>query len=98
MTIVSWLATAIYYVLLVFTFFMWGRLIADFALVLRRDWRPRGFLLVLLNVVFSVTDPPLKFVRRVVKPVRFGGVALDFAWTVVLLAAIVAMYVALAFA
>ncbi len=98
MTIVSWLATVVYYVLLVFTFFMWGRLIADFALVLRRDWRPRGFLLVLLNIVFSVTDPPLKFVRRIVKPVRFGGVALDFAWTVVLLAAIIAMYVALAFA
>ena len=98
MSIVSWLATIIYYVLLVFTFFMWGRLIADFALVLRRDWRPRGFLLVLLNVVFTVTDPTLKFVRRIVKPVRFGAVALDFAWTVVLLAAIVGMYVALAFA
>lgn len=67
-------------------------------MVLRRDWRPRGFLLVLLNLIFSVTDPPLKFVRRLVKPVRFGGIALDFAWTVVLLAAIVGMYIALAFA
>lgn len=97
MTIVSWLATAIYYVLLIFTFFMWGRLIVDFVLVLRRDWRPRGVLLVVLNLVFSVTDPPLKLVRRVIKPVRFGAVALDFAWTVVLLGAIVGMYVALAF-
>jgi YggT family protein len=51
-----------------------------------------------MNLIFAVTDPPLKFVRRVVKPVRFGGIALDFAWTVVLLAAIVAMYIALAFA
>jgi YggT family protein len=97
-SLISWLATVIYYVLLVFTFFMWGRLIADFALVLRRGWRPRGFLLVLMNLIFTVTDPPLKFVRRVVKPVRFGGIALDFAWTVVLLAAIVAMYIALAIA
>lgn len=98
MSLISWIATVVYYVLLVFTFFMWGRLIADFVIVLRRDWRPRGFVLVLLNLIFSVTDPPLKFVRRVVKPVRFGGIALDFAWTVVLLAAIVAMYIALAFA
>lgn len=52
---------------------------------------------MLLNFVFSVTDPPLKVVRRVIKPVRFGAVALDFAWTVVLLLAIIGMYVALAF-
>jgi YggT family protein len=53
---------------------------------------------VVLNLIYGVTDPPLKFVRRVVKPVRFGGIALDFAWTVVLLVAIVGMYIALAFA
>ncbi|MFZ4078451.1 MAG: YggT family protein [Microbacteriaceae bacterium] len=97
MSIFSWLATVLYYALLIFTFFMWARLIVDFVLVLRRDWRPRGGLLVLLNFVFSVTDPPLKLVRRVIKPVRFGAVALDFAWTVVLLLAIIGMYVALAF-
>jgi len=40
-----------------------------------------------------VTDPPLKLVRRVVKPIRFGGAQLDFAWSIVLILSIVLLYV-----
>ncbi len=97
MSAVSWVATIVYYVMVVFTFLMWGRLIGDFARAFRPDWRPRGLVLVLLNIVYSVTDPPVLFVRRFVRPMRMGAVALDFSWTIVLLAAIVIMYGALAF-
>ena len=98
MSAFSWLATAIYYALLVFVFVMWGRLIADFGRALRPGWRPQGVVLVVLNLVYAITDPPIRLVRRVVKPIRFGNIALDFAWTVVLLIAIIAMYATLAFA
>ena len=83
----------VYYALVVFVICMWIRFLVDLGRSLRRDWRPRGFLLVLFSIVIGVTDPPLKLTRRVIKPVRLGAVAIDFAWTVVLLAAVVLMYI-----
>jgi YggT family protein len=98
MLIVSWLATVVYYALLAFVFMMWARLIVDFFRAVRPDWRPRSVLLILLNVVYFFTDPPIRAVRKFIKPVRAGAIALDFSWTVVLLIAIIAMYGALAVA
>jgi YggT family protein len=46
-----------------------------------------------LSIVLGITDPPLKLARRFIKPVRLGAVAIDFAWTVVLLVAVILMYV-----
>lgn len=94
MSVVGILGVILYYALLVFVFAMWGRLILDFIRAFRPGWRPNSFLLVISGVIYSLTDPPLKVVRRWVKPMSFGAVALDFGWTIVMLAAIVAMYIA----
>jgi YggT family protein len=83
----------VYYVLVAFVVCMWIRFLIDLGRSLRRDWRPRGVFLVLLSIVIGITDPPLKLTRRVIKPVRLGAVAIDFAWTVVLLVAVILMYV-----
>jgi YggT family protein len=84
---------AVYAVLTIFILVMWVRLILDFVVNFNRGWRPSGIGLVLAEVVFSITDPPIKLVRRIVPPVRFGGVALDFAWTIVMLVAILLSYI-----
>ncbi len=47
-----------------------------------RDWTPRGFLLVVGNVIFKLTDPPLRWLRKFIPPLRFGGVALDMGFLV----------------
>ena len=91
MSVLFW---AVYIALSIFILVMWVRLILDFVVNFNRGWRPSGFGLVLAEVVFTITDPPIKFVRRFVPPVRFGGVALDFSWTIVMLVAIVLSYVA----
>lgn len=88
------IGTILYYALLVFVFAMWGRLIFDFIRSMRPGWRPASIFLVLSGIIYTLTDPPLKFVRRFIKPVRIGQIALDFGWTVVMLVAIVAMYIA----
>ena len=49
-----------------------------------RSWRPSGLLLPILDVTYTITDPPLKFVRRFVPPIQLGGISLDLAWTIVL--------------
>ena len=54
------------------------------------SFRPKGLLLPVAEVIFTLTDPPLKFLRQFIKPVQFGGISLDFAWTIVVLAVVFA--------
>jgi YggT family protein len=70
----------------VYTLILWARLIIETLRQFRPDWRPRGLGLVLAEITYTLTDPPLKLVRRFVKPVRLGGAAIDFSWTIVLVA------------
>ena len=49
-------------------------------------------LLVLLEVVYSVIDPPINALRRVVKPLRIGNFALDLSFILVMILAYVALY------
>lgn len=54
------------------------------------NWRPRGPILVIFEAIYTVTDPPLNFVRRFIRPIRIGTVGLDMGFLVVVLAVIVA--------
>ncbi|NBU22491.1 MAG: YggT family protein [Actinobacteria bacterium] len=63
-----------------------ARFIVDLVMGINRSWRPPGILLPILDFVFTITDPPLKFVRRFIPPVRMGPIALDLAFTIVLIA------------
>jgi YggT family protein len=47
-----------------------------------RQWVPRGILLVIAEGIFTATDPPLKFLRRYIRPLRIGTVALDLSFMV----------------
>ncbi|QQS00983.1 MAG: YggT family protein [Austwickia sp.] len=62
------------------------RLVFDWIQMFARDWRPRGPLLVVAEAVYSATDPPLRAVRKVIPPLRLGGVALDLSFMVVIFA------------
>ncbi|HET7476371.1 MAG TPA: YggT family protein [Dermatophilaceae bacterium] len=63
-----------------------GRLVLDWVQMLSREWRPRGGVLVAAEAVYTVTDPPLKFLRRVIPPLSIGSVRLDLAFLVLMLA------------
>jgi YggT family protein len=69
--------------------FMLARLVVDWVQVFARDWTPRGPLLVVLEVIYTVTDPPIMFVRRFVPPLRIGSVAVDVAFLIVFIFAVV---------
>jgi YggT family protein len=85
------IATVAYYALLVYFFLMWGRFVLDLVQSFQRSWRPTGFVLVIAEVAYTVTDPPIKFFRRIVPPLRLGNVAFDFGWTIVMLLVIITM-------
>ena len=80
---------------LLFTFIalLWIRFIVDWVQVFARSWSPRGVLLVILEVVYSVTDPPIMALRRVIPPLRLGNFALDLSFLIVLVAAYVLLRV-----
>jgi YggT family protein len=88
-SIVSIIALIAYIALTVFFVLMWARFILDLARTFLRQWRPRGIGLFLAESVFTITDPPIVLVRKVIPPLRVGGVALDFAWSIVMLACII---------
>jgi len=62
------------------------RLVLDWVQVLAREWRPNGPVLVLAEAVYTVTDPPLKFLRRLIPPLSLGTIRLDLAFLVLMLA------------
>jgi YggT family protein len=91
------IALVVYWVLSIFIVIMWARFVLDLIAVYARRWRPRGFGLVLAELVFTITDPPIKAVRRFVKPLRIGSVMIDLSWSIVMLAAIILSYIVLGF-
>ena len=83
----------VYTILLVYFFVMWARFVLDLVRTFNRAWRPHGFMLVLVEGVYTVTDPLVRFFRRLVPPIRIGQVALDLAWSLAMLVVIIAMTV-----
>ena len=61
------------------------RLVLDWIRVFARDWRPSGLVLVFSEAIYTVTDPPLKFLRRLIPPLSLGSIRLDMAFLVLLL-------------
>lgn len=63
---------------------LWARLIMDWVLVLRPGFRPKGFVAVLFEAVFWLTDPPLKLIRKFLPPIRLGAVSIDVGWLILM--------------
>ena len=73
-----------------------GRLIFDFVQIFARSWQPRGPILVVAEAIYSVTDPPLRFLRRFIPPLKLGGVQFDLAFLILIIAVQILINVALA--
>jgi YggT family protein len=77
----------IHAILWVFIALLWVRFVFDWVQVFARSWSPSGPLLVVLEVVYSITDPPIKALRRIIPPLRLGSVAIDISFLMVLVGA-----------
>ena len=72
----------LYLVLWLFLVLLIARLVLDYIQMFARSWRPSGPLLVVAEIVYTITDPPLKALRRVIPPLRIGQVSLDLSFLV----------------
>ena len=68
-----------------FIVLLFVRLIVDWIQIFARSWTPRGPVLVILEGVYTITDPPVKALRKVIPPLRLGGVAIDLSFVALLL-------------
>ncbi|MGO1392656.1 YggT family protein [Agrococcus casei] len=75
-------------------FILWARVIIDFVTAIRPDWKPKKGWLTFFVIIWKVTDPPVKFLRRRIKPVRMGGVQLDLSILVLFVALFILMNIA----
>jgi YggT family protein len=82
------------YVLTIYLVVLIGRMIFGWVQVFAREWRPTGVLLVLAEAIFTVTDPPLKFLRRFIPPLRIGMVAMDLSFMVLFIVVLILLEVA----
>jgi YggT family protein len=82
------------YVLTIYLVILVGRMIFGWIQVFARDWRPTGIVLVVAEAIFTVTDPPLKFLRRFIPPLRLGTVAMDLSFMVLFIVVLILLAVA----
>nr|WP_187701825.1 YggT family protein [Dietzia sp. E1] len=87
----------LYYVIEVFWFLLLGRIVVEMIASFSRSWTPKGVLAVVLEWLFTITDPPVKALRKVIKPVRLGQVSLDLSVLVLFIILMVLRVVILAF-
>ena len=70
---------------LILTIVLLFRLVMDYVFQFARSWQPGKAMVVVLEATYTVTDPPLKLLRRFIPPLRLGGVALDLSFFVLMI-------------
>ncbi|MCP8613720.1 MULTISPECIES: YggT family protein [Bifidobacterium] len=65
------------------------RMILDWVLVLSPRWYPRGFVASLIRVIYALTEPPLRWLRRYIPPLPMGRIQLDVSFMVLYAALII---------
>ena len=89
----QYLREVLHYVLTIYLVILIGRMIFGWVQVFARDWRPSGILLVLAEGSFTITDPPLKLLRRFIPTIRLGMVALDLSFMVLFIVVLILLEV-----
>jgi YggT family protein len=89
--LVSVAANIVYVLLLLYIFVLFARLVLDYIPLFNREWRPKGFGLVVAEAVYTVTDPPIRFFRRIIPPLRIGTLSLDFGFALTMIIVLVLM-------
>lgn len=89
----SVVGAAVYWVGWVFLLLLITRLVFEYVFLFAREYTPHGLVLIIVETVYTVTDPPLKLLRRFIPPLRIGSVSLDLSFIVLFILVQVLIYV-----
>ena len=59
----------LWYLLWAYLAILMIRAVLSFIPLFVREWQPRGIVLVIAEFVYTLTDPPLRFMRKIIPPV-----------------------------
>lgn len=85
MDVVRLVAAILNAALVIYVLILLVRLILDWIPFFNREWRPKGAGLVAAEIIYTVTDPPIKMFRRFIPPLRVGTIAIDFGFALTML-------------
>jgi YggT family protein len=81
----------IYYILFIYWLLLLGRLVIELVRTFAREWRPTGASVVVIESVFTTTDPPIKALRKILPPIPLGPVRLDLSLMITMIVVLIAM-------
>ena len=90
----QYLREVLVYVLTIYLVVLIGRMIFSWIQAFAREWHPSGILLVIAEGIFTITDPPLKLLRRFIPTLRLGMVALDLSFMILFIVILILLQVA----
>ena len=82
------------FALFLFWLLLIARVVIEFIRSFSRDWHPRGATVVVLEIIMTLTDPPVNLLRRIIPQLTIGAVRLDLSIMVLLLLAFIGMQLA----
>jgi YggT family protein len=82
------------FALFIFWLLLIARVVVEFIRSFSRDWHPTGITVVILEIILSITDPPVKLLRRLIPQLTIGAVRFDLSIMVLLLVAFIGMQLA----
>ncbi|MFF2633748.1 YggT family protein [Microbacterium sp. NPDC058021] len=85
MDVLRLVASILNTLILLYVLLLLVRLVLEYIPMFNRSWRPRGAGLIAAEIVYTVTDPPIKLFRRFIPPLRLGVVAIDIAFPLTML-------------
>jgi YggT family protein len=94
---VSMIAAILNILLLLYLLTLFARLILEYIPIFNRSWRPRGAGLIVAEIVYTLTDPPIRLFRRLIPPLRIGPVALDLGFTLTMIIVLILMSITRSF-
>ena len=89
----QYLRAVLTYVLTIYLVILIGRMVFSWVQAFAREWHPSGILLVIAEGIYTITDPPLKFLRRFIPTIRLGMVALDLSFMVLFIVILILLEV-----
>lgn len=69
-----------------YLFVLLVRMVVDWVLVLAPRWYPTGVAASIISVIYTLTEPPLRWLRRYIKPLPLGNIQLDVSFMVLVFA------------
>ena len=83
------LGIGLYWLCQLYIWILIGRMIISWIPMFAPTWRPSGAITSVFEIIYTLTDPPIKFMRRFVPPLNLGGVSLDLGFMLVFIAILV---------